>query len=108
MKKALKVAGLPRHFSPHCLRHTYASQLLAQGESPVYVQRQLAHSTITLTVDTYGKWLRMEDKGAVDRLDEDGANGSGSKMVANAGSVDGGSSRVLELLVRLAGLEPAT
>ncbi len=33
MRRVLKVAGLPTHFSPHCLRHTFASILLQQGES---------------------------------------------------------------------------
>ena len=68
--RLLKRAGLPLHFSPHCLRHTFASLLLQQGESPVYVQRQLGHASIKLTVDTYGKWLPMGNKAAVDRLDE--------------------------------------
>ncbi len=68
--------GATPHFSPHCLRHTFASLLLQQGESPVYVQRQLGHSSIKLTVDTYGKWLPLGNKAAVDRLD------SGSKTVA--------------------------
>lgn len=59
MSRVLKKAELPGHFTPHCLRHTYASLLLQQGESIVYVQRQLGHSSIQLTVDTYGKWLPM-------------------------------------------------
>src|SRR5882724_3406952 len=42
------------HFSPHRLRHTFASLLPQQGESPAYVQRQLGHASIQLTVDTYG------------------------------------------------------
>ncbi len=70
--------ALPAHFSPHCLRHTFASLLLQQGESPAYVQRQLGHASIQLTVDTYGKWLPMGNKPAVNRLDEP----SGSKVVA--------------------------
>jgi integrase len=74
---ALKAAGLPAHFTPHCLRHTFAS--LRQGESPVYVQRQLGHASITLTVDTDGRWLPMGNKAAVDRLDD----ATGSKVVAN-------------------------
>lgn len=69
-KQALREAGLPEHFTPHSLRHTFASLLLQQGESPVYVQRQLGHASIQLTVDTYGKWLPMGNKAAVDRLDE--------------------------------------
>lgn len=51
-------------------RHTFASLLLPQGESPVYVQSQLGHASINLTVDTYGRWLPMGNKAAVDRLDE--------------------------------------
>ena len=39
MRKTLKAARLPLHFSPHCVRHTFASLLLQQGESPAYVQR---------------------------------------------------------------------
>jgi len=80
-KRVLKAAGLPLHFSPHCLRHTFASLLLQQGESPAYVQRQLGHASIQLTVDTYGRWLPMGNKAAVDRLDDDR---SGSRLVANA------------------------
>jgi len=58
------------HFTPHCLRHTYASLLLQQGESPAYVQRQLGHASIKLTVDTYGKWLPMGNRAAVNKLDD--------------------------------------
>ena len=54
------------------------SLLLQQGESPAYVQRQLGHASIQLTVDTYGKWLPMGNKAAVNRLDDE----SGSKVVA--------------------------
>lgn len=85
-KRVLKVAELPGHFSPHSFRHTYASLLLADGVSIAYVQRQLGHASISLTVDLYGKWLPMNGGGAVDRLDEvaDGpdANSSGIKVVS--------------------------
>jgi integrase len=37
-KRALKAAVLPARFHVHCLRHTYASRLLADGASPAYVQ----------------------------------------------------------------------
>jgi integrase len=66
------------HLSPHSLRHTYASLLLQKGTSPVYVQRQLGHASIQLTVDTYGRWLPMGNKAVVDQLDE----ASGSELVA--------------------------
>jgi integrase len=64
-KRILEIAKLPRHFTPHCLRHTFASLLLQHGESPAYVQRQLGHASIQLTVDTYGRWLPMGNKAAV-------------------------------------------
>src|SRR5262249_39367790 len=78
--RTLKTAGLALHFSPHCLRHTFASLLLQLGLSPAYVQRQLGHASSQLTVDTYGKWLPMGNKAAVNRLDDP----SGSRMVAKA------------------------
>jgi len=78
-KRILNAAGLPPHFTPHCLRHSYASQLLQAGAPPLYVQRQLGHHSMKLTVDTYGRWLPVGDRGLVDRLDE---AASGSRVVA--------------------------
>jgi hypothetical protein len=48
------------------------------------VQRQLGHASIKLTVDTYGKWLPMGKKSAVDALDDAGPSESGSKVVAKS------------------------
>ena len=79
-KRVLKAAELPLHYTPHGLRHSFASLLLQQGVSPAYVHRQLGHASIQLTVDTYGRWLPMGNKAAVDALDSP----SGSKVVANA------------------------
>ncbi|MGZ9190039.1 MAG: tyrosine-type recombinase/integrase, partial [Nitrospira sp.] len=103
MSRVLKVAGLSNHFTPHCLRHTYASLMLQQGESINYVQRQLGHASIQLTVDTYGKWLPMGNKAAVDRLDTLPMVGSGSKMVAT----EGGESRKLWSWREESNLQPA-
>ena len=47
---------------PHDLRHTYAAILLMDHYSPAYVQKQLGHSSITMTVDTYGHWIPGEGK----------------------------------------------
>jgi len=96
MTRVLKAAKLPRHFSPHCLRHTYASLLLQQGVTPAYVQRQLGHASIQLTVDTYGKWLPLGNKAAVDRLDGVVPEPSGSRVVANGGLLEQAPAEVLE------------
>ena len=93
--------------------------LIASGKPIVYVQRQLGHASITLTVDTYGKWLPMADKGAVDSLDDPAWNPSGSKVVANGDvtyrEADAANQRAGDSGVRAgsyevgrAGLEPAT
>ena len=77
----MKHAELPGHFTPHCLRHTYASVLISEGRSPAYVQAQLSHASISLTVDTYGKWLPKGDKAAVDSLDDACRHRSGDRVV---------------------------
>jgi len=53
----------------HDLRHTYASLLIQQGESLAYVQKQLGHSSIQVTVDIYGHLIPGANRAAVDRLD---------------------------------------
>ena len=68
-RRARTAAGL-QGFTPHSLRHTYASILLAEGVSPAYVQEQLGHSSIELTVGTYGRWLRKKAPGALDVLEK--------------------------------------
>ena len=96
-KRVLRDTELPLQFTPHCLRHTFASLLLQQGESPAYVQRQLGHASIQLTADTYGRWLSIGNKAAVDRLDDTTRGPSGSKVVANSVFGGTGASELTEL-----------
>jgi integrase len=67
--KVLPKAGL-RRIRFHDLRHTFASLLLQQGESPAYVKDQLGHSSIQVTVDVYGHLIPGANRQAVDRLDD--------------------------------------
>jgi integrase len=53
----------------HDLRHTFASLLLQQGESPQYVKEQMGHHSIQVTVDIYGHLIPGSNKQAVDKLD---------------------------------------
>jgi len=66
---ALEKAGL-RRIRIHDLRHSFASMLLQNGESLVYVKDQLGHSSIQITVDTYGHLVPGANRGAVDKLDD--------------------------------------
>ena len=67
--KVLKKTGL-RRIRIHDLRHTFATRLLMNGESPAYVKEQMGHSSIQVTVDLYCHWLPGSNRQAVDRLDE--------------------------------------
>lgn len=49
----LKRAKL-HHVSWHSLRHSYASFLIAQNIPIKYIQEQLGHSSIRVTMDKYG------------------------------------------------------
>jgi len=66
---ALEKVGL-RRIRIHDLRHTFASLLLQNGESIVYVKDQLGHGSISITVDTYGHLVPGANRQAVDRLDD--------------------------------------
>jgi integrase len=78
----------------HVLRHTFASLLIQNGESLVYVKEQLGHSSIQITVDIYGHLIPGGNRAAVDRLDTD----------ADATQTQ---PRVLDLVSRV-GIEPTT
>jgi integrase len=54
----------------HDLRHTFATALIEQGESLAYVRDQCGHSSIKVTVDTYGHLVPRGNRQAVDKLDE--------------------------------------
>ena len=53
--------------TPHALRHTYASMLIAQGRDPVYVADQLGHSTPVITLRTYAHLFRAAQQEATAR-----------------------------------------
>ena len=73
-KARLKDAKL-RPIRFHDLRHTFATLLIQNGEPLAYVQNQLGHSTIKLTVDTYTHWMPGKNREAMDRLPSVGIAG---------------------------------
>ncbi len=66
----LTKAGI-RKIRLHDLRHTFGSLLIQNGASIVYVKEQMGHSSIQVTVDTYGHLIPGADVSFVDRLDAD-------------------------------------
>ncbi len=82
-------AALSRPRSPHDLRHAYASLLIAAGAPMAYVQKQLGHASIQLTVDLYGSAFPVAPPASLVGILDRPVAESGSKVVAEA--ADGGS-----------------
>jgi len=102
--KLLAKAGL-RRVRFHDLRHTFASRLLQNGESPAYVKEQMGHHSIKVTVDIYGHLVPGSNRAAVDRLDTTGRNPRATNVADHAR----GCLRTNEKqMVELRGFEPLT
>ena len=54
----------------HDLRHFFASQLIAQGETSAHVREQMGHSSIKVTFDTYGHLFPGRGKEASGRYEK--------------------------------------
>ena len=80
----LAKAGLPRR-NLHSLRHSFDSLLIQNGESLAYVRDQLGHSSIQITVDTYGHLVPGGNRMAVNRLDDGNKVETFEGILAHAG-----------------------
>jgi integrase len=64
----LKAIGL-RYRKVHAIRHTYATLMILGKANLVYVQHQLGHSSIKITVDLYTHWIEAAERGDVLEVD---------------------------------------
>ena len=67
VRNSVRKAGIRRKVSPHTLRHSFASALLAQGENLQAIRLLLNHKSIATT----SRYLHLRDKElvqAVNRL----------------------------------------
>jgi len=82
---AMRRSGVPR-IRFHDLRHTYASLLIDQGEHPKYIQTQMGHASIKVTMDVYGHLMDEVNTKSASKLAKtilgDGIEGNSSKSVA--------------------------
>ena len=60
MRNACKAAGIA-HYSPHDLRHRYASVRIREGVPVTDLAAQLGHARKSLTLDTYSHVLVKDD-----------------------------------------------
>jgi integrase len=80
-------AGL-RRIRFHDLRHSAASILIAQGVHPKAIQELLRHSSIQLTMDTYGHLFEEMQRETADKMDavlgktDEGSTSTGAEIGA--------------------------
>jgi integrase len=55
------IEPLPAGLTPHSLRRTFASLLVARGDDPAYVMAQMGHSSPNLTLSLYAKAMQRRD-----------------------------------------------
>ena len=76
--RATEVAGIPDGFTPHSLRHAFASAMLARGVQITELAHFLGHRDINVTHQVYGHLLPSAAKRAVAALDAEFAEWSKS------------------------------
>jgi integrase len=69
-KRAVVQAGLPETVRFHDLRHTFAGFLIAQGAHPRAIMERMGHSSIQVTLGTYGHLLPGIDERLTNGLDD--------------------------------------
>lgn len=68
-KRTLALAGLQHlGLSPHALRHTFACIHIAHDANIQWLKQQLGHSSVKITLDTYGSSFALRDAHAADTL----------------------------------------
>jgi len=69
-KPAVIRAGLPEATRFHDLRHSYAAMLIAEGAHPRAIMERLGHSTIQVTLGTYGHLFPNLEASLTEALDD--------------------------------------
>jgi integrase len=67
---AVQRAGLPEGVRFHDLRHTHCSILIGLGSHPKAIMERLGHSSITVTLNTYGHPFPEPDESLTGGLEE--------------------------------------
>ena len=63
-----QAGSLIQEIDMYTKRHAFAAQLIEQGAHPTYIQEQLGHSSITITMDAYGHLFPNRNRDLVDGL----------------------------------------
>ena len=88
---------------------SFASLLIEQGAHPKYIQEQMGHSSIQVTMDTYGHLFPNRNRGLVDRLDmTEVESESAPQSYPEEKVVNLTLHKSAKVMVRPEGLEPPT
>ena len=60
-QSAIKIAGV-RYRKPYNTRHTFATLNLMAGANPMWVARQMGHTTMKMLLENYSRWIDLADK----------------------------------------------
>jgi len=69
----LRQAGVTAHYSPHCLRHTFATQLLNAGVTLEVLKELMGHRSIQMTLcyaELYDSTKRQQYDAAMERIEQ--------------------------------------
>jgi integrase len=68
-RRMLRLAGLgDSGLTPHALRHSFTTWHVLRGCDPKWLQQQLGHKSIAITLDVYAKHATLSDHQAADAL----------------------------------------
>lgn len=73
MNEYLKAANIAKHYSPHCLRHTFATELLNAGVPLEVLKELMGHHSIHVTlryIQLYDTTKRQQYDRAMARIEQ--------------------------------------
>jgi integrase len=108
-QSAVRLAHLPGRVTPHTLRHTAATWLMQRGV-PIWEAAAFLGMSPEVLQDTYGHRHHHPDflQGAAVAIGQKGRYVSGVESVVDLGSTGNQNKKPNDILVGVAGFEPAT
>lgn len=70
LKERIRDTDLPQDLTPHDLRHSCASFLIAQNIHPKVISEILGHASIRITLDLYGQLFPAQLDEAAGKVDD--------------------------------------